>query len=490
MYFSLLLIGLMFPKQTPASVDACVTSIPESIISSKTSNLSAEKQMEHLRQVRECLESEHGEVGPLYLNLVLREVDLLFQISRTAEAKDLLEKQLTQEPFPYSRNTRVDLLLRMVQAHKMLHDPIALLLDFKEANALGNNLSAKDRARLMLDASGAFLQIGQFKPALELSKNTALALKSESVHGKAVDLLLAEAELLALSAQWGGGLTNIAKEGHLKDELTLLRVCVLFSQYHAHELLVRGLVLLGKMQLKVKKTSAGWDQLEHAVEYAQAHDLPWVEAEALYERGKCLEAEGHFTKARADLTRSLYLARKEEMPWLEKMAGVALTALKAQSDRKLLITLCVGLCLLGLVLGFWAAKTLPREAERFGANELKANDLEVVGRLTLFDRRMAFLQALVLSPEQIVELLSTTDKQLHQQICSQTPRTNKELLLLLGTVEEIIEERTFQNDPANTIGRHLRREFKKQGWSWCKSFEAWQSHFKAHPARDIRSLSG
>ena len=34
---------------------------------------------------------------------------------------------------------------------------------------------------------------------------------------------------------------------------------------------------------------------------------------------------------------------------------------------------------------------------------------------------------------------------------------------------------------AKNMGRFLRRHFKKRGWAWPESVEAWRRHFQQHP---------
>ncbi len=42
-----------------------------------------------------------------------------------------------------------------------------------------------------------------------------------------------------------------------------------------------------------------------------------------------------------------------------------------------------------------------------------------------------------------------------------------------AALEEVTEEKTFENRPSNTYANYLRPRFKKKDWAWLSGVEGW-----------------
>ncbi len=53
-----------------------------------------------------------------------------------------------------------------------------------------------------------------------------------------------------------------------------------------------------------------------------------------------------------------------------------------------------------------------------------------------------------------------------------------QLLVCICALEKHIDGHVIE---AKNRGRFLRGHFKKRGWAWPESVEAWRGHFQQHP---------
>ena len=65
---------------------------------------------------------------------------------------------------------------------------------------------------------------------------------------------------------------------------------------------------------------------------------------------------------------------------------------------------------------------------------------------------------------------------------------NTDLFRCLAALEEKATGRAFENDPANTLGRYLRQEFKARHIPWPQTPEAWRRLLETAAYHEIKSI--
>ena len=102
----------------------------------------------------------------------------------------------------------------------------------------------------------------------------------------------------------------------------------------------------------------------------------------------------------------------------------------------------------------------------------------------LLGLHLAYLFATLFEPEPILPHLH--DPWLSKHVEADTLPTNAALFRCIGAAEEtLVEEQSFEGDPANTIRSYLSGEFGRRGWDWPTHPTAWKQHFVAHYVEDL-----
>ena len=102
---------------------------------------------------------------------------------------------------------------------------------------------------------------------------------------------------------------------------------------------------------------------------------------------------------------------------------------------------------------------------------------EAVGA-ALLGHRLAHLYAVLFDPDLILSYVG--DRWLARQVEADNLASNSALFLCAAAIEAVVKERTFGDNPANTLAVYLRSEFKKRDWLWPSSPFAWKQFFLKH----------
>lgn len=97
---------------------------------------------------------------------------------------------------------------------------------------------------------------------------------------------------------------------------------------------------------------------------------------------------------------------------------------------------------------------------------------------SLLGQRLAHLYAVLFDPDLILSYID--DPWLERQVEADNLASNSALFLCAAVIEAAVEDRTFGDNPSNTLASYLRSEFKKRDWLWPSSPLAWKQFFLRH----------
>ncbi len=466
------------------------------------------------RRARICYENTRVDRRIWLLN---KEVWSLLELGRNVEAQAFVKVFYGEYESVASDEYRFRFAMHQLRLSRYGGDIISAAQAFKDAELYSHAMSPEWQAHVLLSGVQLYLGSGLSLEALEIARRARDMTEGDStllpVHGRAI---LVENEI-RLALEQG---KQVPDQRVLEQTIANLeRGRTLFREIGDGERLLIATIDMACAHAELGDSQRAFALFGEAMSGALVRDDVRTLIFAHLRRGASYLEEGALREAEADFTAGLVLADSSGLAEFERdlLIGLAETQEarlqydKAQrlyrrvleaalsstdvasvrtslmrvmeaSERRggalwLWAGLLVSLAVVGYVLvsrragaGRWLHRVARRRAP--------PPPLPVEPEGALLRERLVKVRRVLWNPE---EVAGEIDDPLLAQVLAEEVTLSTDLFRCVAALEERAAGKAFENDPANTVGRYLRQEFKARHWPWPQTPEAWRQWLDGRP---------
>ena len=473
----------------------------------------------------------------LHLWLLNNEVLALVSLGRFDETSARVEHFFATSFDQASDDYRARFYLWRMHLHALDGAHLASIIDYAEVQQYTHALDETTRSGLYLDGAYAYFGVHEHEAGLRLVEQAQRLLATPQTY----EARLIATRALLLSGEARLRLRDSLDQVEAQFQEAARRYRVLGDTARA----AVAMTLLGMTYATQGDTARAWAQMDSAAALAQRSGDARSRSYTRYRQGQLLrkaraydQAEQVLSQALAstdsvgefalnaayelamlyeeqrDLSRAArFYQRVVEAAPPDSLAASLMSVrqvyeaqirlLLIQSERRqtrLRLALAGALVLLGLVSGgllyLWYRRTLspptpvgeyltgggyiPQTIPTGLSLEQLRVRFQAAVKPALLGTRLTYLYAVLFEPDLVLDYID--DAYLRPQVEAGRIENNTALFRCTAAVEAILEDRTFKDDPANTLATYLRTWLRKRGWDWPKNPPEWKQHFIEHHA--------
>ncbi len=473
--FSLLYLSYLVLEVEASSCNAMLNLDSVESVAALETAFPGEPAYAQFRHARDCLSPLEAGERARFFTLLIRELEALIEQERLEEGQQVIDVYF-EEYRPWAEATHeahIYYLWFQILQHQA--DFLGIVANYKLAFELKNTLPLADQTTLELIVADALVRLKRFEEAMGFAEHAMMQLEGRLGHSLLLHYQWAIASRIRGTAEFG--MMQSGRAGSpLEIEWALVTATETFRRQRQWSEAALALVALGQLKWHSGDAAQALLDMHQAVQYAGQGPNKNIKVYALVNRGEIRTSLKQWSAALLDYEKALLLTAGRQQHMRDDLQARIRDA-KTQLFQQYMIVL---LMLIGL--GFFGWKIHKGRRSTIEA----ISPPPPVSPLLLTRRRRRIYRVLT-APETYQHVVD--DPQLQQVLHTGKIKRNKELFLIVGALEEANGERQFENDPDNTISRYLRREYKKHGWPWPKSPEAWLQHFQIYPLEDLESAS-